>query len=59
MSIPLKLHSMHTSMSVVSSTVMMYLGVFGLRHHSIRNEVVHHESIPQIWDDHIPHISTN
>jgi hypothetical protein len=33
--------------------------VFGLRNHSIQNEVVHHESIPQIWwDDSIPHIST-
>jgi hypothetical protein len=33
--------------------------VFGLMNHFIQNEVVHHESIPQIWwDDSIPHIST-
>jgi hypothetical protein len=33
--------------------------VFGLMNHSIQNEVVHHESISQIWwDDSIPHIST-
>jgi hypothetical protein len=33
--------------------------VFGLKNHSIQNEVMHHESIPQIWwDDSIPHIST-
>jgi hypothetical protein len=24
-------------------------GVFGLSNHSIQNEVVHHEFIPQIW----------
>lgn len=35
------------------------LGVFGLRNHSIQDEMVHHESIPQIWWDHsILHVST-
>jgi hypothetical protein len=39
---------------------MMNARVFGLRNHSIQNEVVHYESIPQIrWDDHIPNITTN
>jgi hypothetical protein len=33
--------------------------VFGLMNHSIKNEVVHHGLIPQIWwDDSISHIST-
>jgi hypothetical protein len=35
-------------------------GVFGLRNHFIQDEVMHHESIPQIWSDYpIPYISTN
>ena len=34
--------------------------VFGLRTQSILDEVVHHESITQIWwNDSIPHTSTN
>jgi hypothetical protein len=33
--------------------------VFGLMNHSIKNEVMHHGLIPQIWwDDFISHIST-
>jgi hypothetical protein len=36
------------------------MGVFGLRNHSIQNEVMHHGSIPQIWwNDLNPHITTN
>jgi hypothetical protein len=34
-------------------------GVFGLSNHSIQDEVVHHESISQIWCNAIPHISIN
>jgi hypothetical protein len=35
------------------------MGMFGLRNHSIQDEMVYHESIPQIlWDDLIPHVST-
>jgi hypothetical protein len=35
-----------------------HLGVFSLRNHSIKDEVVHHEFIPQIWwDDLISHVS--
>jgi hypothetical protein len=34
-------------------------GVFGLRNHSVQNEVVHYGSIPQNWwDDPIPYIRT-
>jgi hypothetical protein len=42
------------------STIVEPLRVFGLRNHSIQNEVAHHESISQIWwDDPITRISTN
>jgi hypothetical protein len=39
--------------------IVVLYEVFGLMNHSIQNEVVHYESISQIWwDDFIPHIST-
>jgi hypothetical protein len=44
------------ALSVIITTIYE---VFDLMNHSIQNEVVHHESISQIWwDDSIPHIST-